>query len=64
MNEFIHVQFWKEIPHLESQHVGGILKWIREIRYEGVGWFLQAEDSDQWWGLQIQYCSVLNLMVP
>jgi hypothetical protein len=42
------IQFWKEIAYSGSQHVDGILKWIREIRYEDVGWFLLAEDGDQW----------------
>jgi hypothetical protein len=65
MREFI--QFWKEIHHSESQHVDGILKWIREIRCEGVGWFLLAEDCDQWWGLMnsvLKVLNVLNFMVP
>jgi hypothetical protein len=58
---------WWEIQmerdHWEDQDIGGwtILKWIREIGCDGMGWIDLAKDRDQWTAL---VNAVMNFWVP
>jgi hypothetical protein len=63
----MHIGYWwesqKERDHWKDQDVGGwtILKWILEIRWDGMNWIELAQDRDQWRAL---VNTVMNLRVP